>query len=299
MLKTLEGVLALNGGKELETEAEKDDLPTIEEFIRDYPLYSGFEATPAFLKALRATRIQLDMHCMKCSRESTFKGPPVPTSLTLPQTIADVKRGSGNRETPLHLKPGKFSLTITCSRTVSHYYDFVFLLTSDGRLRKIGQWPALADIAEYEIRKYRPLLTGGRYGELARAIGLASHGVGIGAFVYLRRIFESLIAEHRVQFEADQGEIEGFDGLRMDEKINALSGVLPDFLVTHRETYGILSLGLHQLDDDTCLLYFDAVKDAIVLILEQDLQAKKDREREKKLSQSLKSISSKLGKAKG
>ena len=53
----------------------------------------------------------------------------------------------------------------------------------------------MADIEQGTIRNYRSVLDKDHYQELNRAIGLASHGVGIGSFVYLRRIFERLVEE--------------------------------------------------------------------------------------------------------
>jgi len=53
--------------------------------------------------------------------------------------------------------------------------------------------------------------------------------------------------------------------------------VLPSALVEHRAAYGILSKGLHELDEESCRQYFPAVRLTIVTILEQDLQAKKQK----------------------
>lgn len=50
---------------------------------------------------------------------------------------------------------------------------------------------------------------------------------------------------------------------------------LPDFLVKNRDLYGILSKGIHELSEDECLSYFDPVKAALELILDQALEKKR------------------------
>ena len=58
----------------------------------------------------------------------------------------------------------------------------------------------MADISEAELRPYSKVLSAEEYRELTRAVGFtASHGVGIGSFVYLRRIFERLIEDSRTE----------------------------------------------------------------------------------------------------
>jgi hypothetical protein len=77
-------------------------------------------------------------------------------------------------------------------------FDF---LVQDRKLMKIGQYPSLADMALPKFQAYRKILGTNRAKELRLAIGLGAHGVGIGAFVYLRRIFEAVLEKHRRDFE--------------------------------------------------------------------------------------------------
>ena len=189
------------------------------------------------------------------------------------------------------LKGGEFTVTMQCVRNpLEHVYRYYFSIQS-GELRKIGQWPSLEDIAGADIEKYRPLLKGGYFRELKMATGLASHGVGIGAFVYLRRIFERLIYQHHDELPAP---IEGFVTLRMDEKIDALKSVLPAALVANKGTYGILSKGLHELDEDTCKSYFPVVRSAIIRILEQDYQRREAEKADAELARNISQIAQQL-----
>ena len=130
---------------------------------------------------------------------------------------------------------------------------------------------------------------GDRQKEFSKAIGLVSHGVGIGSFVYLRRIFEHLIEEaHQEAIKNESWNEENYNKSRMDEKIVLLKDYLPDFLVKNSFIYSILSKGIHQLSEAECLKHFDAVRLGIELILDEKLERLN---REAKIREAEKSIS--------
>ena len=233
---------------------DAENLPAYSELLFQHPLYASVRADDwAYLNGLICEQIQFDMHCVGCERDATFKGRSDSTSANAASLV----------ETGRTLK-----FTLFCQRSNHRYVSHV--IYSGGHLTKFGQLPSIEDIAGAEIRKYRPLLRGGYFAELNRATGLASHGIGIGAFVYLRRIFEKLIFDHYARKVAQSGEIDGFASMRMDQKIAALADVLPPALVKNKAAYGILSKGLHQLDEGECKLYFPAVRASIINILEDD-----------------------------
>jgi hypothetical protein len=107
---------------------------------------------------------------------------------------------------------------------------------------------------------------------LYKAIGLAAHGEGIGSFVYLRRVFERLIRSRFDQYKAEEGWTDEDFKLRMDEKIALLKAHLPSFLVEIREIYSIFSKGIHELDNEDCLQFFEVGRRAILIVLEDDLK---------------------------
>jgi len=144
-------------------------------------------------------------------------------------------------------------------------------------VQKIGQFPSLADIANDESKQYRSVLTKDDSSEFHKAIGLAAHGVGIGSYVYLRRIFEHLIFSRYQEFKDSNGwKDEDFFGLRMKEKIEFLKNYLPPFLVENKGIYSILSLGIHELSEEKCLAYFGVMKHSIIIILEEDKKKKEE-----------------------
>src|SRR5690606_2996750 len=142
-------------------------------------------------------------------------------------------------------------------------------------IQKIGQFPSLADLKDYKTKPYSKVLPKEKYHELNKAIGLASHGVGIGSFVYLRRIFEYLIFEsYNTNKEHIDNQIEEgkFQHTKMDVKIELLKPFLPNFLIEHKDLYGIMSLGVHQLNEQKCLEIFKTIELGIKLILEEKIE---------------------------
>lgn len=133
--------------------------------------------------------------------------------------------------------------------------------------------------------------------ELKRAIGLYASGIGIGSYVYLRRIFERIIvtASHKA---ISDGKIkaEDFGGARVNEKIKMLSDYLPKALVHNEAFYGIVSKGIHELSEEECIEYFPIMKSFIMMILRQWEKMRKDEEEEKQLSVALGSIAAKIKK---
>lgn len=247
-------------------------LPSTKDFCLTVPLYEKFaydnaKDNPFF--AVEQYEGTLDFFCPECGERSVFA----------------VRKNNYNQNS--HYVNYFFSLLFNCSRNNSHTALFVFR-AHRGILQKIGQIPSLADLALPDLRKYRPVLGDDRHRELTRAIGLTTHGVGIGAFVYLRRVFESLIEEahDKAKSESSLDDV-AYSRARMDEKIGMLKEQLPPFLVQNRGLYGILSVGVHTLSEEECLAAFPAVKLAIELILDELLE---EHERQAKLKSAAKSI---------
>jgi hypothetical protein len=141
------------------------------------------------------------------------------------------------------------------------------------RITKIGQHPSLADFQTSKIKDYNKVLPAEKLKEFSKGIGLMAHGIGVGSFVYLRRIFEFLIEEaHSKAVKNSTLDENIYQLARMDEKIKILSVFLPDFLVENRSLYGILSKGIHELSENECLHFFETVKVGIELILDEKLE---------------------------
>lgn len=236
---------------------EVGKLPSADDFCLRTPLYQKFKFDPKKENALYSIEFfhgTVDCYCHGCERHSVL--------------TCREKKYEGRFRYNNHL----FSLVFECTRNDSHLTTFLFR-AHDGEIEKIGQFPSLGDLASPDLQKYRPILSNERYRELVRGVGLASHDVGIGAFIYLRRVFETLIDAAHVKAKAEEGWDEvAYEKARMDEKIQLLKDSLPPFLVENRVLYKILSFGVHELSEQDCLKAFPVVKLGIELILDDELE---------------------------
>lgn len=255
------------------------DFPQPAVFCLEIPLYEKFrfaaeiEEAVVDLMVLRYRLLQFDSHCVECGKNSTFHCQAVFNSEVTLRDLAS--NGHWEREA-------------TCSREKRHRMYFYFEMAA-GFVTKVGQSPALVELHLPEVQRYRSAL-GQDYADLARAIGLATHGIGVGSFVYLRRVFENLIEEARAaSVAAGQHQDANFKDKRMHEKIGMLSGQLPEFLVENSTIYSILSVGIHSLTEDRCLEVFPIMRTGIELILDQKLERL---ERAKKIAEATKLIES-------
>jgi hypothetical protein len=147
---------------------------------------------------------------------------------------------------------------------------FVVFYRSGNELVKIGQFPSKAEMDFGRLDDAHKELSADFRKELGTAIGLFAHGVGIGAFVYLRRIFEQLVEEARAA-ASNAGELndEEYGRSKMVEKIQLLQGHLPSRLVRSANMYSVLSKGIHELSEEECKEQFPLIRQAIHLILSQ------------------------------
>ena len=193
---------------------------------------------------------------------------------------------------------GLAKLGINCKRYGDEFEYYILWDPHSQFLMKVGQYPSVAEFHIYEVKKYKKLLSDEKLKEFTRAIGLAANGAGIGSFVYLRRIFEDLISEAYTQALKDSfvSQLE-YQKARMEEKIQILSTYLPAFLVENRGLYSILSKGIHELDENTCLAHFDTLKVGIEIILDEKLEYLLKKEKIESAAKKLAELQSKISSA--
>lgn len=144
-------------------------------------------------------------------------------------------------------------------------------------IEKYGQLPSVADIAQGELKEYGNLADPEDMRELRRAVGLAASGIGIGSFVYLRRIFERLVnaAADEAKVADPSFDREAFRRLRMEDKLGEVKAYIPEWMVQNRKLYGVISVGIHELTEEHCKAVFPVVKDAVLALIEQHAEKKK------------------------
>ncbi|WP_417909579.1 hypothetical protein [Candidatus Electronema sp. PJ] len=232
----------------------------------DDPIYTEYDLSgvddATFFRLTKSGTI--DAYCSECESKSVFRivGPPA-------YQLADEAK-----------KTKKYGLVVVqgqCTRQRKLYpamlcnHNFYALFDrKEDNLVKIGQYPSKADTDFGELDESYKRLSPELRKELGTAIGLFAHGVGIGSFVYLRRIFEKLVDEARAQAEGESAiDIKEFDRARMHEKIIILKNYLPARLVGSANLYSILSKGIHELSEEECRENFILVRQAIQFILRQ------------------------------
>lgn len=225
----------------------------------------------------------VDAYCSKCEQMSVF----------LVQGVESYKYQEKLKEIP---KFGIITINAKCARDGDGIFGkcsseliCCFNITYK-HFVKIGQFPSKASLdiggldpvfnkeLDRELRK-----------ELGKAIGLKAHGIGIGSFVYLRRIFERLIEEgyskaQKIDDWSAEKEASYKDARTTHDRIKILSDFLPNRLVTKHSLYGILSKGIHELSEEECLSHFDLVQQAILMILNERHEEKKNEAIEKELN---------------
>tara|TARA_R100001244_G_scaffold18234_2_gene19193 strand:+ start:2072 stop:2890 length:819 start_codon:yes stop_codon:yes gene_type:complete len=263
-------------GNSILSDAKK--YPTPKEFLIDLPLYETISFEDEGLEEGRKLLYfdgTIDTYCPECNQHSIFSRHWKGT-----HTIS--------HKPDVWVNVGRFVVELKCSRSPEHILFFMF--TAEGKsIQKIGQLPSIASLNLFDVKKYSKVLEKKYFQELTKSIGLASHGVGVGSFVYLRRIFEFLIEEaHQSALISSSWNEEVFIKARMKEKIELLSSELPDFLVNNKSMYSILSKGIHELSENECLAAFPVIKLGIEIILDDKLEKMR---RDSKLAEAQKAIS--------
>lgn len=235
----------------------------------------------------------IDSYCTICKKETTFNSEESDVNelsdLLMSSGMFAGASGSGSTHKVTLIeeleKKCVFIRKFNCPRYPNDSaHSQIFLFRVIGKtLIKVGQHPTLADLSKEDIKKYRSL-NDGIYSELNRAIGLSTHGVGIGSFVYLRRIIEKHILAPKIAELLKEEEITKEDLLNYDfkEKINIAKDKLPKFLVENKKIYSILSKGIHELEEEECKEYFPILRMSIEIILDEEIE-KNEREKKNKL----------------
>lgn len=268
-------------------------IPSPQEYYVETALYDRIDfdeaKAPDVFDTLYTDKA-IDMHCLECGEHSIFKAVynipsnPLQGNLTKSQFT-------------FRLKSQKFLVEkkYECSRDASHKALY-FTLVEGFSMVKIGQSPSLADISTNDIKKFRKVLGETYYNEFSKAVGLYAHGIGVGSFVYLRRIIENFVIKPAYETaKKKQGwDDDLFAKSRIKERIELLKSELPEFLVSNTTIYSIISKGIHELSEAECKEYFPVIRNCIEFIL-TEIEAERQRKLKKEeLAKSLSSISQKI-----
>lgn len=238
----------------------------------------------------------IDSYCPICKKDTTFNSENSDQQ-ELSDLLGDAGMYSGfpgdNRAITLIEELEKrcvFIRKFNCPRKpfdTAHSQIFIFRVIGT-TLIKVGQHPTLADLSKENLKKYRKL-NDDVYSELNRAVGLSTHGVGIGSFVYLRRIIEKHIVFPKIKELLAEGIVTDEQISKSDfkEKIKLSKDRLPSFLVENTKIYSILSKGIHELEEEECKSYFPILRTAIEIVLDEEIEKNEKAKKNKLISDQL------------
>ena len=260
-------------------------LPAPADLLLRTGLYQPFTCLNANdLSTLEFFGGPVDCYCINCKKESTFKNSDADRKHRLATMVEPaIVRGRIHVNKPT---TGTMEVALSCTRCgFAYFFEFyidVKYVNPENKeeppltfytAQKVGQFPSYSDLNSHNAAKYRKILGNEKFREFTKSLNLASHDLGIASFVYLRRIFESLIEEARTEASTQEGwDDTTFEKLAMDKKITELKSFLPPFLTDHPKIYSVLSKGIHELSEEECLTYYEVIKTGIELILDQKLE---------------------------
>lgn len=248
--------------KSVEQQAAHD---IIDLFLRK-PLYAKIQGDPDYLESVDEilegnVTTDYDNYCVDCDQVT-----PWTLRKYKPQNSGG-GAGMGNRYVnPIF--PIIRAVNAVCLRR-QHFQTYI-LHVAGSTVQKIGQRPSMADMALGELKAMPGIQKQDRR-ELGRALGLFAHDAPLGAFVYLRRVFERMISRAHERHKEKHGSfLANWNDLRMGDRIAALADELPQVVRSNYAVWGLLSKGIHELSDEDAEILFPLVKAVIFEMLGED-----------------------------
>lgn len=259
------------------------DVSEYEKCLVNGNLYQRFGVSlPSADKLAIVTKLRpIQMICWECKAERTWQA--VGDSAIEYQTLLQINQKhrprldqeSGHKQALAHL-----IYQCTSCHSVKQYH---VALVHD-KLIKYGEYPPAEISVDSQLSKaFGPYLSYYRQGLMCER-----HGFGIAAMVYYRRVVEGTIADILVSMKnaiGDEAERATFEQLldsiakaRMRDRIAAVRDALPPSLLLGGHNpleilYRSLGSDIHQQDDDTCLAFAGATREALTFMIRQIDQA--------------------------
>lgn len=266
------------------------------ELITKQPLYHEIDITnmskPEILDII-FYKGSIDCFCPYCNNSSIFIKVPDREQGTKEKAMAE-NPYSPDIDEKLFKESETFQINFSCSRNNSHILNIIYKVENN-TITKIGQSPSLFDIQKNDFKKYRKVLDN-NYSDLSKAILFYTYNNGVAAFTYIRRILENFFIKNAYEIKKDQPDWDDkkYKECRFKEKINLLKDLLPKTLVNNPSLYSIVSKGIHELEEEECLLYFEAVKKCIFLSLDDIIEVDNEHKSQKNNKSELSRIENKM-----
>lgn len=277
---------------------ESIDIESIEEYVKtdDYQIVCNHQTTMWFASMQwmqvdfigelrknflcfiqRPENTTIDCYCKKCNKAKSFLFQPM-SWIWVDTEI----------ETPIFI-----NLQFECITCKEENLYFSFKISREN-IEKVWEYPSKYDVSKNNISEYRGILWD-NYDEYCKAIIVHSLWFSIWWFTYLRRIFEKFIFEMFKEHKDDLWiKFEEFKKMHKEDQFSLLKPYFPDWINTNKKTlYGILSIHIHELTEDSAVNFFPLIKRAIDIVVKyrfEALQASKEEDEVEKELQKAHSI---------
>lgn len=236
------------------------------EFFESYPLY--VKCTVELPKFLKAFDFQgLNLYCKKCKSTQTFG------FFSFSSDMGD--------ESPIN--GAIIELAYSCAGC-DNSWQFYWVKIGDNLdyIMKIGQFPPLDISVDKNFKK----ILGKHEGTYKKGLICESQGYGIAAYVYYRRIVETIInelLEGIMDLVSDENKEEYKEALEQvqkshsaQDKIDIVKDLLPPVLMPEGNNplkllYSQLSSGIHSLSDEECLKRASNIRNILIFLVKETI----------------------------
>ncbi len=260
----------------------------IKEFLESAPLYSWQEYKRADLDRNSLWIKEIDAYCKICKQKRPFQ---------------DLRSRGGGAGMPIkQLTTGQSFFQFTCVSCRKETYEYLVdqIVTDEIiKFQKYGELPRKPLDRDPLLQKF----FSNDKDNYEKAVMCLANGYGIAAFAYMRRIIENninelldMLKEDIKSTNTDSPLINNLSQLKertpMKDKIDISNTALPEYLVPSGlnplgRLYTILSIGIHNDSDESCLERSKTLQECIKYLISELSSKKKNRESFKKLVGSL------------
>lgn len=231
----------------------------LKDFLFEYSLYQEVQISDADNLGFLDSSEDIDYYNPELNEITTFKHKKTHYyDLHVENRTLIYGRNNPDKYNLFFQYGGYCSFIMECARREIRIIFTFYLNKKKSTLQKIGQYPFVASFQEHNFLKdFKDIILEEDARTQSKANGLFAHGIGAGALVYLRRVFERIIFQTWYQNKEACGITEeDFKRKRMDEKIETLSNYLPQMILQNKAIYGVLSKGIHELEEEECMTIF-------------------------------------------
>jgi len=167
-----------------------------------------------------------------------------------------------------------------CTNDNSHYYRMILrceFVAGCAIIAKVGQFPLNTMLQENNSNIYKKQLdVFGAFEDYRKSLQSSSRGLHAGSCTYLRRVFEKMVNHYL----ADKT----IKDTKMETKIKAIKKELdPDIADISKPQYGLLSKGIHELEEKEIKEMYPLLKEFIDIQLDFEKTKQDSIERKQKL----------------